>query len=366
MMRRLCYLAFLIGAGVLVSNRGGSASYMLFYFAVMLPILALVYSTYVYIRFKIGPEISHKVVKGEKVPYDLVLANEDILPFTNVALKFYTERVEVVSSKEENAGCDIQHLSLLPQEKQHVHADMYCKYRGTYPVGVKSVVVTDYLGLFSITYPMRSPVSLTASPRILPLEKLKMALTEQDAKNQMFFADRQQEMLSADLRKYQTGDPTKWIHWKNSAKMGELLVRPTMPEELPEHMILLDLSPIEGEEQERWQKEDDIIETAVAFAFDYCQKQIPVRIVYYAESLTELSIIGKRSFDDFYERCADLPFASEYTLEKVWDLYSSQNKARHSCVLITGKATPKLEDYIQLHKQQGEEVLLINTEELKL
>lgn len=363
MIRRIVYLIFLIGTGVLVSNKGGSAAYMLFYFAVMLPILAVFYTTYVYIRFRISQDISHKVVKGEKVPYDLIIANEDILPYTNVALKFYSKRVDVVS---EEGSKDFGQLSLLPQEIKHVHANMYCKYRGTYPVGVKSVVVTDFMGLFSITYPMRSPVRLTATPRILPLKRLQIPLTEQDSKNQLFFSEQEQEILSADMRKYQTGDPTKWIHWKNSAKAGELLVRPPMPEELPEHMIFIDLTPVEGEELERLQKEDDIIEAAVAFAFDYCQKQIPVRIVYYRDGLNELQILGKSSFDVFYNQCADIPFVSEHPLEKVWDLYSQKNAARQSCVLITEKSSDILNEYIQYRRQLGDEVLLVNTGELNL
>ena len=48
---KLIYLLFLIGSTILVSFRGGNISYLLFYFALLLPVLAFLYSLYVFNRF---------------------------------------------------------------------------------------------------------------------------------------------------------------------------------------------------------------------------------------------------------------------------------------------------------------------------
>lgn len=76
----------------------------------------------------------------------------------------------MVRMKPEDTGV----ISLLPHEEIRVDTKMYCKYRGTYPVGVKSVEITDFLGLFTIPYPMMSQIRLTARPRIIPMEQLKI------------------------------------------------------------------------------------------------------------------------------------------------------------------------------------------------
>ena len=172
-MKKAVCLLFLIGSTVLVSFQGKAVSYLLFYFALLLPLLALLYSLYVYFRFKIVQNVSHLVVKGQKVPYQLILGNEDFLPFTDITLHFYTD---MVSMQHDSADRELQHLCLLPHAQKQVETKMYCRHRGTYPVGVKSVTVTDFLGLFTITYPMMSQVRLTAKPRILPLERLSLAL----------------------------------------------------------------------------------------------------------------------------------------------------------------------------------------------
>ena len=114
---RLLYLLFLAGATALVSLRGGNISYLLFYFALALPILAFLYSLYVFYRFKIVQEVSRVVVKAQEVPYRLLLANEDILPFTHIRLHFFDS---MVSMKPSDPGV----ISLAPHEEIRVDTQM--------------------------------------------------------------------------------------------------------------------------------------------------------------------------------------------------------------------------------------------------
>ena len=306
---RLLYLLFLAGATALVSLRGGNISYLLFYFALALPILAFLYSLYVFYRFKIVQEVSRVVVKAQEVPYRLLLANEDILPFTHIRLHFFDS---MVSMKPSDPGV----ISLAPHEEIRVDTQMYCKYRGTYPVGVKSVEVTDFLGLFTIPYPLMSQIRLTARPRIIPMEQLRVVLQEQDPKNTLFPVSRLQELPDFELRSYLPGDPIKYIHWKNSARAGELLVRKQMPEELFETIIFMDLSPIEDEEEKRLQKEDNIIETALSFVHDYYLKNIPVRIFFMEDTLREMLVDAGTGFEPFYDKCSELSLSAKPGLGK--------------------------------------------------
>ncbi|MFQ7550835.1 MAG: hypothetical protein ACLRMZ_11630 [Blautia marasmi] len=109
-MKKAACLLFIIGSTVLVSFQGKAVSYLLFYFSLLLPLLALLYSLYVYFRFKIVQDVSHLVVKGEKVPYRLILGNEDFLPFTDITLHFYTDMVRM----HDSSGQKMEHLCLLP------------------------------------------------------------------------------------------------------------------------------------------------------------------------------------------------------------------------------------------------------------
>lgn len=361
-MKKLIYLIFLTGATVLVSFKGGNISYMLFYFALILPVLALLYSVYVYCRFKIVQEVARTVVKAEEVPYRLILANEDLIPFTDITLHYFSEMVTV-------ADCaDTHNLSLLAHTDIRVDTRMYCKYRGTYPVGVKSVSVTDFLGLFTITYPMKSQIRLTARPRILPTERFASHPPRDDPKTNLFTAAKLQNLPDFELRRYYPGDSTKYIHWKNSAKTGELMVRKQMPEELSEIIICMDLSPIAGNRETSLEKEDNIIEAAIAFAYDYYLKHISVHMIF-AENdgrLKEFIINSSVSFDGFYEKCANLPFTASLPPEKVLTGYIGRSCGSRSILMITSSVTGALNRCIENRRRSGHEIALIHTGELSL
>lgn len=361
-MRKIIYFIFLVGSAVLVSFRGGNIPYLLFYFALLIPILALTYSIYVYFRFKIVQEVSRTVVKAKEVPYRLILANEDFIPFTDITLHYFSDMVTIKECKE------IRNLCLLPHQVVRVDTKMYCKYRGTYQVGVKSVSVTDFFGLFTITYPMLAQIRLTAMPRILPLELLKTELQKKDPKNTLFSLSRLQELPDYELRPYRPGDQQKYIHWKNSAKTGELLVRKQMPEELFETVIIADLSPIQGDTEIRLQTEDNIIEAVIAFVHDYYLKKIPVRAVYMEGdgTLKELLINARTGFERFYETCASVTFNASLPLEKVWEKYTLRTVHSYAAILITSAVSDSLMNYIEESCRIGNETVLINTGELSL
>ena len=362
---KLLYLFFLIGATILVSCRGGNISYLLFYFALLLPVLAFFFFLYVFYRVKIVLAVFPVVVKGQEVPYRLLLANEDFLPFTHIRLHFFSDMVRM---KPADPGV----ISLLPHEEIRVDTKMYCKYRGTYPVGVKSVEVTDFLGLFTIRYPMMSQIRLTARPRIIPLEQLKIVLQEQDPKTSLFPVSRLQDLPDYELRSYLPGDSRKYIHWKNSARAGELLVRKQMPEELFETILFMDLTP-QGEGMEakhsmeaKRSMEDNIIEAALSFVHDYYLKNIPIRILFMEDSLREILVDESTGFEPFYDKCAELSFESPYPLEKVWDSFLSSSGGPNAYILVTAFVTDALARSVAENQLAGNEVLLVNVGELSL
>lgn len=377
-MKKVGYSLALIGTIVLVSLRGGHIPYLLFYFMLFLPLLALVYSVYVYLRFKIVQEVERTVVKSQKVPYRLILVNEDWVPFTNITLHYFSDMVSIkepAGGGMESAREKTRNLCLLSKESIRVDTEMYCKYRGTYPVGVKSVSVTDFLGLFTITYPMKSQVRLTARPRLIPLEKLTAGLQERDPKNSLFSTAKLQELPDFECRRYQAGDSRKYIHWKNSAKAGELLVRKQMPEELFEIAVIMDLTPVRTERENltaweqreiRMQTEDKIIETGLSFVHDYYLKKIPVRAIYAQQDVREILIEGRNSFETFYDDCTNVVFDSKLPFHALWETYVRKGAGCRAAILITSSADDSLRRKAEEGCRIGIETVLIDVEELSI
>lgn len=365
-MKKIIYAALLTGSVLLVSYRSGAIPWMLFYFMLMLPILALLYVQYVYFRFRIVQQVDRYVDKGVPIPYRLKLANEDWLMMSGISLNFYTDTVSVTKRKNDGVPVSYAHepdrLFLLPHQQQKVDLELSCKYRGTYPVGVKSVSITDFFGLFTITYPMMAQIRLTARPRILTLGQLQSKLSKWDPKKAPPSSSLVQEQLDYELRKYIQGDALRSVHWKNSARAGELLVRKQAPQELFELIIIMDctLFPEEAE-LKRMQIEDNIIEAALALLYDACLQKVRARVVWCSDKIREIMIDNMKSFDIFYNLCAELTFCSCMTLEEVWKSYQAKANENAAFWLVGCHVPPPLLKQVQENCKAGKKITVIDT-----
>lgn len=365
---KIIYVALLTGSVVLVSFRGEVFFWLLFHFMLAIPVLALLYTLYVYERFRIRQQVERYAVKGERITYRLKLANEDWLLMTGIRLNFYTDTIQVMKKNNDDIWIpyeqEPENISLMPHQQKDVELALYCKYRGTYPVGVKSVSVTDFFGLFTITYPMKEHIRPTVRPRILTLSQLQSKLEKWDPKKNRSAVEHLQDMLDFELRKYIAGDSLRHIHWKNSARAGELLVRKQAPKELYELVVIMDCSHANHKTNlECMQREDNIIETAVALTFASCMKKVRVQVVWCTDGLCEMQIGNRKDFDKFYNLCAELPFDAAMTLEETWEACERKMGGNSAFWLIGCGVPTTLLQKIDKGRRLGKDVVLIDVGE---
>lgn len=367
-MRKLLYFALLAGSLVLVSFHGGTAAWMLWYFMLLIPVLALLYTLYVYLRFRIGQEVPRAVNKGEYVPYRLRLTNEDFILMSGFGLNFFTETVQVMKKNIDGITVPYEeapeNIFLPPYTGMEIELELYCKYRGLYPVGVKSISVTDFFGIFTITYPLRSQIRLTAYPRILSIAQLQSKIKKMDSKKSKTASAQLQELLDYELRKYIPGDSLRQVHWKNSARAGELLVRKRSPQELTEIVVLMDCTSLENRTKlERMQIEDNIVETVIALVHDACMKKIRTRIVWSGSTLKKMQIDSPKDFEKFYSLSACLPFEASMTLEMLWKACGEKLKGNPIVWLVGCNVEETLVQKTERSRKLGKTVILIDTGE---
>lgn len=168
LVNRILLLVFIIASGVFASHYGGNVSYALFYMSLFIPAVSLLYTFYVYIRFRIFQEIGQRVVvKGDLIPYSFTLANEDYITFRSVKVNFLHDK-STISSAE-----DIREYCLLPGQSETMETTLRCNYRGEYYVGANTVDIIDYLYLFKITYPITSKLKVTVLPRVIQIPRIE-------------------------------------------------------------------------------------------------------------------------------------------------------------------------------------------------
>ncbi len=272
--RRIIIAALIIITGVFASFNGGSAK-TLFYIFLLIPFSSLFYTVYVYIRFRIYQNVESKmIVKGEKTPYFFVLSDEDFIAYTDIRVEFLEDYSTPQNMELSRSYC------LIPGERNEYHTEILCHYRGEYSIGIKSVVITDFLGLMKIRYPQHSNIHMIVLPKIIDINSISLSPVDEDSKLLRFSHSSSTEPPDCESRKYVTGDSIKLINWKISAKKRELYVRQNSDSQKNEIIFIMDMMPVRTDDYSRIITEDKIIECALTTANYLVKKKVPLTVVY--------------------------------------------------------------------------------------
>ena len=336
-INRLVCLLLIIGSGVYASYYGGNISYAVFYLALLLPVSALLYTLYVYTRFKLYQSMeSFIVIKGDWTKYDFIVANENYITFRNIKVNFLDDKSTI---EEATSGTE---YSLIPGESERLETRIRCNYRGEYFVGVDSIEITDFLYLFTITYPVRSKINATVLPRVVHLDRISIAPSQSDVKNPMRFSNSAEEELDTEVRKYFPGDSRKKIHWKASARMRELITRKYQYIPKAQTVIFMDLKKLKEEEMKVVIIEDKIIECVLALSNFYARQRTPSHIVYKSEEKMLITIRSVEEFNAFYKTCAKMRFISEQPVAQLMQEKILAEGQGLFCVVVTHDLSKEL------------------------
>ena len=97
--------------------------------------------------------------------------------------------------------------------------------RGRFEIGPMTVRVSDPFGLIELGRSFRTTIPLTVTPRTTPLPHIPLggAWTGSGDNRPRAFATGSAEDVT--VREYRRGDDLRRVHWRSSARVGELMVR---------------------------------------------------------------------------------------------------------------------------------------------
>jgi uncharacterized protein (DUF58 family) len=109
--------------------------------------------------------------------------------------------------------------------RQTVTYQVRSDVRGRFEIGPMSVRVTDPFGLVELGRTFRTTVPLTVTPRTVQLPQIPLggAWTGSGDNRPRAFATGSAEDVT--VRDYRRGDDLRRVHWRSSARVGELMVR---------------------------------------------------------------------------------------------------------------------------------------------
>ena len=205
---RLIVLGLFVLSLVAISFYGGPVTYGAFFLSLLIPIASAIYALLVYYRFKIYQVIvSKNVIVGTPTNFYFTLQNEDAYSFSGVKVEFFSD-FSYINDVEEN-----YEYELSPHSGTKKETVLICKYRGEYEVGIKNVIVEDYLRLFRFKFKNRETLKAIVYPRLEILDSLSGV----DSLVYSNESDRNPEELDVLVREYVPGDDIRNINWKVSA-----------------------------------------------------------------------------------------------------------------------------------------------------
>ena len=158
------------------------------------------------------------VVAGQPATVELTVSNESRTP-TGVLL--LEERLPYVLGTRPRFVLE----GLGHGWRRHATYQVRSELRGQFEIGPMSVRVTDPFGLVELGRTFHATTRLTVTPRttVLPSIPLGGAWTGSGDNRPRAFATGSAEDVT--VREYRRGDDLRRVHWRSSARVGELMVR---------------------------------------------------------------------------------------------------------------------------------------------
>jgi len=341
-LRRTAAVLFFAAALILASIRSGPLVYAMLYLSILLPVLSAAYTVYVYRRMRIVQLIdNHFAVKNEPVEYICRLGNETSSAFTQIRLIPLSDLSEIIDFDGERI------FSLAPGESEEIHSPVICHRRGLYTIGIDKILISDILGIMTFSFSPPVEFRVTVYPRVLHLESLGAFELEGSWTRQVRNA---LESEPADtVRNYEPGDDPRLIHWKSSARTGELKVRQLGDIERPAMLIVVDTRKY-SEGNLQIIREDNLLESLLAIC-DYCaDHNIPVDV--WTQDRT-FAIRSYRDFSELYDWSCQMTFSANAPDAAI---------PRHSapcCALLTTGRNNSTAAQLELEAASGVECVLM-------
>lgn len=112
-------------------------------------------------------------------------------------------------------------MVLMPFEERDFRFNAQFDHIGTYSAGVKKIVISDLLGLFTHTIDNTKRHEVKVLPRLFHLANVQLSNVSVKESRKAFRPVVTDDLDYAGVREYEPGDPLKTIHWKLSSRNPE-------------------------------------------------------------------------------------------------------------------------------------------------
>jgi hypothetical protein len=351
-----------VAIGLMVYLYEDTMTYIALYMVLALPVLSYLLTALTRRRFIVTEQLEPNVIaKGEAAQLVIIVTNLSFMPAASVRVRFKANSAAVVTDIAD------QYLTVWPFKSVETIFNVSAKYRGHYEIGISSITLYDFLGIFRFQQAHDQSLELTVTPRVIDVDPLPLSVAQsgiEDAKNFTFEED---YAVISDLRKYQPTDGYKKIHWKISAKKNELISKNYQNTKRQTAAFIIDNSKIFGTsffnpEEEVAAMEDAIMEACVS-SLAYCVSKRHNCSLHYAGSEASGRELRDYSgdFDYLYLQACDIKFSKQGNNDFNLFLsnYSKTQTDADNIIILTKELTDTIYAAVQNLFAFGNNIIII-------
>ncbi len=327
---RITFIFLFILSIVFKYNFGGFVPSFFFNTLLTLLFVSIGFTIYVYIRVKFIQDIEKRIiVKGESLKLIVKLYNEDFLIFPYIFVSFFG------SHSLFDADSYSHSFAITPFSKKEFNFDMVCKYRGQYEIGISDIYIEDFLGLIRLKYKIPETKKILVYPNIEYLSKFDV-FANSCSDSQSFSSGIVEDVNNIkDLRNYAYGDSLRKIHWKQTAKNNQLMIKNFQSTTDVNVNILLDLRHNKYSEDINIIIEDKLIEAVISVVHYYLFKNVAINYMYFDEKLEVLKASNQAEFDMIYKTLSSIEFKQQVSLADIVKLHYESRNNLNDMIIFT-------------------------------
>ena len=188
---------------------------------------------------------------GETFEMTVCITNRKLLPLTwlevsdEVPMAMPLVQGVLMPTHIPQVGTLDNALSLRWYERVSRHYELECTARGIYTLGPVHLKSGDVFTLFEARESRKNPDRLVVYPRLWPLEDLGLPSKEPFGERKAHRRLLEDPLRTIGVRDYYPKDDLRHIHWKATARRGDLQVRVFEPATTLNLVILLNVNTLE-------------------------------------------------------------------------------------------------------------------------
>lgn len=329
-LNRILYLSLLIITFTFVYYYGGKVPNMFFYTVLVLPIVSFTYMLIGYFMLKYEQSLDNDLIfKGDKVTFTVNITNRSFFILPYISISFLNDKGGVIQKHK------INNISLQPFSKREVSIDYIYKYRGDFKLGVSTIEVQDFLGIFKFTLKNKTPLYITVYPQIIDIDEFYLSSGYLSDNVSSIGGGQEDISTIEEINKYNYGDSLRKIHWKLTAKTNELMIREYEKVGSRSAILILDLQSNNFEVEKNAAIEDKLLETTIAI-LRYCiYNDAEVKLIYDSKGINAINYSNSLDFQKAYEALAKVEFNQKTSFKDIIESEVNCNIGKADIIIAT-------------------------------